>query len=358
MNPLILKSLKEKYGENFEKDAQDQYDDRLNQSNTGALFANIGDAIAGKSIGSQNRYFEGVNERAKADTVGKIDADRKSMMENMQFDQGVAKNQRDADLSDPNSKASVTFRNSIKANYPDLAQVYGADWENISAADQESIFKPLQLKEQQRARVDAAKAMAGQRQDAREERQSIKDEARRVKLEERDLKLAVPGYERTGEVLPKDEEAMKFRKGTATANALGQKLQRMKELVKANGSFEWGGDGGTEMESLATEIQLLGKSPELYELGVLTGPDLSLLQKISADPSSLSSLFTRDGSRQKQLDSQITSLEQKLGATADSLGYRKAGETKDVAPQTKVVGGKTYKKVPGGWEEVQTVGSK
>jgi len=178
----------------------------------------------------------------------------------------------------------------------------------------------------------AAEQRGADKAEAVKSQKEAKDEALRVKTEERDLTLAVPGYERTGEVLPKAEEAVKFRKATATANSLSQKLNRMKELVTKYGSFEYGGDGYAEMEPLATEIQLLGKSPELYELGVLTGPDMSLLQKITSDPTSLNSLFTKDTSRQKQIDTQLTGLQNKIRTTASSLGYRQAGAVAQSAP--------------------------
>ena len=207
-----------------------------------------------------------------------------------------------------------------------MANAYGADFDKISAGDMENIMNPLRLKENVEARKEAARLANVGRIDAREDRNYERQQKRDEKLEERDKTLAVPGYVRTGEVLPKAEEAVKFRKATATSNALSDKLNRMRELVKQNGSFEWGGEAGTEMESLATEIQLLGKSPELYELGVLAGPDLSLLQKITADPSSMSSLFTRDSSRNKQIDSQLSSLQNKLKTTGASMGYKKANE--------------------------------
>lgn len=144
-----------------------------------------------------------------------------------------------------------------------------------------------------------------------------------LKREEKDLALAVPGYERTGEVLPKPEEAVKLRNATANAEQLGSKLNRLMELVDKYGSFERGGEAGTEMESLATEIQLLSKNKDMYDLGVLTGPDMGLLQKITADPSSMDSLFTRDSTRKKQIGTQLNSVRDKLSTVAKSMGYRR-----------------------------------
>jgi hypothetical protein len=162
------------------------------------------------------------------------------------------------------------------------------------------------------------------------------------KADEKELTLAVPGYERTGEVLPKAEEAQKLRKASANATQLSAKLKRLKELVDQNGSFEYGGQAGTEMDSLATEIQLLSKGDDMYQLGVLTGPDMQLLTKITASPSSLDSLFTFDSTRKKQLDTQLKSITDKLDSTAASMGYRKAGAPSGGKPKTVIQDGHTY----------------
>jgi len=283
------------------------------------LAAGVGDAIAGRSSAQTAQNFDNIRKGIKEQTVGDFDKRKESAIKDIATKKSM-------DALDPNSKSSVAFRKAIETNFPKIAQQYGDDWQNVTVDDQESIFKPLQLKETIAGRNQAAAIAAGQREDARADRNAARQEKADTKREERDLSLAVPGYERTGEVLPKTEEAMKFRKATAVSKQLSDKLNRMRDLVKSKGSFEWGGDAGSEMESLATEIQLLGKSPELYELGVLAGPDLSLLQKITADPSSMSSLFTRDNSRLTQIDSQLKSIDGKLGATASSMGYKKADQ--------------------------------
>lgn len=141
----------------------------------------------------------------------------------------------------------------------------------------------------------------------------------------KELQLAVPGFERTGEVLPKVEEAVKLRNAVASTEQLSSKLNELKDLVKDVGSFEYGGEKGQRMKGLATEIQLLSKNPEMYNLGVLTGPDLDLLTSITADPDSIKSLFTRNSTRLAQIDSQIKSVGNKLQSSAKSLGYRPKG---------------------------------
>jgi hypothetical protein len=186
-------------------------------------------------------------------------------------------------------------------------------------------FKEKQLEESMRhhkAMEAASNASRAATVADRIERQAEREGKALDKKEEKNLRLAVPGYERTGEVLPKDEEAAKLRSAKANADQLIGKLTRLRELVYSDGPFEYGGKVGAEMASLATEIQLLAKNEDMYQLGVLTGPDLQMLQKITANPDSLDSLFTRKGTRLKQLDTQIGSVKDKLSTRAKSMGYR------------------------------------
>jgi hypothetical protein len=195
-------------------------------------------------------------------------------------------------------------------------------------------------RESQQARKEQLASQQADRVLNRELAMSYKHGKDAEKREDRDLALAVPGYDRTGEVLPKPEEAMKFRRATASAEQLQNKLKRLRDLVGEVGSFEYGGERGQEMDSLATEIQLLSKNEDMYNLGVLTGPDMGLLQKITASPSSIQSLFTRDSTRKKQIDTQLKSIQDKLESSAKSMGYKKgmsAQQEKDSGPQSDKV---------------------
>lgn len=157
-------------------------------------------------------------------------------------------------------------------------------------------------------------------QKRQEESQKLQD-----KKQEKLAELAVPGYERTGEVMQRPADAQKIRNAVSDAEQLTSKLNRLKELVKSKGTYEYGGEGGAEMSSLATEIQLLAKGPNMYQLGVLTGPDMDLLNKITADPSSMDSFFTWDSTRLKQIETQLKSVKDKVGSITKASGYRKAG---------------------------------
>lgn len=318
MNPAVKDHLMKKFnlGEYSDENRKKVIEDNTGYDTRGSIGAALMSLGGGNGMDALK-----TRDASRRKEIEDFDKGRSNKIQEYGLDREVAKNTRDDELlareSDPKSQESVM------AN--ELAASMGYKGPPITAQQFKSFSPVMQKKyEIEQRKLD--------RQEARDERrfqQGIKmgerQEARDLKREEKELALAVPGYERTGKVLPKAEEAAKFRKATAVSKQLQSKLDRMKQLVQDNGSFEYGGNGGTEMESLATEIQLLGKSPELYELGVLAGPDLKLLEKITASPTSLESLFTRDSSRQKQLDSQIESIKGKLGTTAESMGYAPEG---------------------------------
>lgn len=316
MNPIIDEYLK-KYNQDAENVAAAEAESQKSGLGWAQFGASIGDAFAGRSPNETAKNFDQIRKSIDDNTVGRYLQNKKAAQDEMEKKQKF-------EQFDPNSNSSIAYKKFMEAKYPDLVKAYGDKWSIVSAGDADTIFKPLNLIDQSNARRQAANQLAVDRADARAVRAQEREDKNLQKIEDREGRLAVPGYARMGNVLPKDEEAVKFRKATASAEQMSQKLGRLRDLVKSHGSFEYGGEAGTEMESLATEIQLLGKSPELYELGVLAGPDLDLLTKITADPASMSSLFAQDSSRIKQIDTQMKSIAGKLASTAKSLGYEKA----------------------------------
>lgn len=139
---------------------------------------------------------------------------------------------------------------------------------------------------------------------------------KKIKAEE---EIQVPGYEIPGGVRPRPEEATKARTALTQFNSLESGINRMKELVKENGSFQFFGKAGAEMQSLQTNLKTTLK--ELYALGALTGPDMALLESQISDPSSLNSLFTRSSTRQKELDTTLERLRKSFSEGMSSKGY-------------------------------------
>jgi hypothetical protein len=269
-------------------------------------------------------------------------------------------NKNRTDLNDyRRAKSDADFISNLGQSFSQLSQGVNAPKENtqlysnLNRQNQEMLQgaegdvdrrqKVISAIEARKSREGAMANAAADRREARALRQQNVDlmrsdrmGQREEKQGERELALGVPGFERTGEVLPKPEEAAKFRKATATAEQLSSKLNRMRDLVGEVGSFEYGGSKGQEMESLATEIQLLSKNQDMYDLGVLTGPDMGLLQKITADPSSFSSLMTRDSTRKTQIDTQLKSIQNKLESTGKSLGYKRNAAPLNAAAEGQI----------------------
>jgi len=310
-----------------------------------AAAAALGQGLMGGNAAGAGMGILNADAQERQKKLDQFDKGRSNLIQEHTLDRMADKEGReDADLAsamDPNSAVSMSFQSlaskidpkgdwknksayDIQKTYPQLEKIYGIDQKRIEKLDNRAFQERL----------------FGLKQDER-------DDARQLKRDERDLQLAVPGYERTGEVLPKPEEAMKLRKATVTADQLQSKLNRLRDLVKDKGSFEYGGQSGAEMESLATEIQLLSKSPEMYELGVLTGPDMNLLQKITADPASMSSFFTRDNTRLKQIDTQLKSVKDKVDSTARSMGYRSANQGSSPVTPSEDPGFLAWKKSKG-----------
>lgn len=73
---MLQKYLKDKYGENYDKKAQEDYDSARSQNRWAQLGSDIGDAIGGQKVGSGDQYFQGLNKQAKENTIGKIANDK------------------------------------------------------------------------------------------------------------------------------------------------------------------------------------------------------------------------------------------------------------------------------------------
>lgn len=132
-------------------------------------------------------------------------------------------------------------------------------------------------------------------------------------------KLNIPGFKLEGNVRPTVGEAEKLRDAVGRLGKFKQGIGEMKEYVKKHGSYEYFGESGANMQGLATDLQLEAK--ELYNLGVLNGPDLMLISKAISDPASMKSIFTRGKTRQAELDRVLTQMEQRVASATGSKGY-------------------------------------
>lgn len=164
---------------------------------------------------------------------------------------------------------------------------------------------------------------------------------------------AVPGLIPTGVVAPTKAEAEKLRGVMGQAKDFSAGLKEYRDLVEKNGSFEAFGEDAQRMKVLATDLQLKAKNPAFYELGVLSGPDLKMIEKLIGNPDSLSSMFTRDKTALAGLDQLAERVGSKVASDANARGYRLDSDTASLLlPKKK--GGNSGAGGGGGWGDIQS----
>lgn len=205
------------------------------------FLAGIGDAIAGRSSAQTASNFNDIRKRRKDDS-----------------------------LSDPNSQASVAFRKTIEASFPQFAKAYGDRWNEVSAADQDLIFKPLQLKETQDARKEAARLSAGNLAESREQR---KFEREQKQAEKDELLQTTYGMART------TDDAKKIKDGAVLKKNFDAKLQELIDIRKAAGGGQvLDREVVTRAKQLSKDLLLDYKA--MSQLGVLSQSDHEILNAI------------------------------------------------------------------------------
>ena len=289
------------------------------------LVANL--AHAGATIGAafapgtkvDSGFYENLAKQSQSG-VQDIQERRKGRMEESRFaregqvfDRDAQKFELEKRRADPTSPESRVFRDALRK-----LKDHGFTEEelaNISAADSENIRQMIQLKQNRDAQRENTAARLQTGQLAREEREAKKAEERKIAEET----LNVPEFNRVPGIRQGKDEAEKARKALGSFNSARLGLERMKALVKEYGTYEYGGKGGKEMESL--QASLIVQLKNMYELGVLNGGDLDLIQKQIQDPESWDAMFTLDGNGISGLDATKTKLEKDFNAGMAAKGY-------------------------------------
>lgn len=118
---MLQKYLKDKYGENYEKQAQTDYENSKSRINTGNALSNLAEAFgqaAGKSrVGDSDAYFQGLNKQAKEDTIGKIAADKnqfvKDQIDSFNMQDMADKSKIRADENDLNNPMLKNYKEQM-----------------------------------------------------------------------------------------------------------------------------------------------------------------------------------------------------------------------------------------------------
>jgi hypothetical protein len=145
----------------------------------------------------------------------------------------------------------------------------------------------------------------------------------------------IPGVG-VAKVVPTDKD----RAAISTSQQLKKDLTELQALA-TQGTTVPGSEADAVNQTKIASVKL--KLKDAYQLGVLSGSDLEMLEKVVADPGAI-----RTQRAIKQLEATKKSMDGVLNST-----YSKLGVTPFEDGNTKTMGGITYRKVTGGWEPVR-----
>jgi putative NADH-flavin reductase len=95
-------------------------------------------------------------------------------------------------------------------------------------------------------------------------------------------------------------------------------VRKLKDtMTQVDKLSKWNFTDRQALESIMTDLQLTLKDEENYKLGVLTGPDMDLLQKVTGDPTSLSPIVNTKA----RLMQTLKNLEKKMDNKIENYGF-------------------------------------
>jgi hypothetical protein len=182
---------------------------------------------------------------------------------------------------------------------------------------------------------------------------------------EREQKKEVPGYIRQTGVSPTDKDTETLKGIRSKYESASAGLNELKNLVNANGIEILPTDAKRRMESVYSDLKVQLK--ELANLGALTGPDMAIIEQQLKDPTSLMNAFQAQGVLES-IDQTLQNAKSRVQSEAVARGFEptfieptagkkrpggNSGEAMALPADVREVNGVKFKKVEGGWEEVQ-----
>lgn len=128
------------------------------------------------------------------------------------------------------------------------------------------------------------------------------------------------------------QEAIKGRDIMAGAMTMLDLIKPIRENIKKFGSTNWPTDRKADIQSKLTNLILIAKGPELYQLGVVAGPDMTLLESATGNPSGLEA-FISGGT---QTLARLGNMEMTIRLKAKNYAKAQNGA---LAPETQKSGG-------------------
>lgn len=104
--------------------------------------------------------------------------------------------------------------------------------------------------------------------------------------------MEIPGWKRKEGVRLDDAEVRRLRDASTEAVALNSSIDSLAKAIERNGiELNPRHPAYGDMQARLADLQLTMKGPALYQLGVLAGPDMAILNTLTGDPTSLRGAF-------------------------------------------------------------------
>lgn len=265
MNPLIQKYLLEKFGQDFGKNDEANYNKSLEANRAAATASAFGDALAGNKIGSQDEYFNQLNKEARESTIGKTERQKKEALAEYDIEKSM---KSDVEKNDKNSEAAKMAQESlIEAGFkPELVSNKSlAELESLSPYTKMIIDKRKQDKEYQFKREENAlkRAELGQR------RSELQD----LKIQEKQNQLQTPfGLAQTS------DDAKQLKSASEEKANFDRKIQELIDLRKTYGGEIGNREAVARGKQLSKDLLLAYKN--MSKLGVLSQSDEAIINAI------------------------------------------------------------------------------
>lgn len=122
-------------------------------------------------------------------------------------------------------------------------------------------------------------------------------------------------------------ELRKVREASGEVADLAAAADEVKAIYQRTGGVLTGPDAA-RMRSLITDMQLTAKGPSVYQLGVLAGPDMAILDTMLANPAKLDSVLKNAGDLRDfvaEIDTFKRRVLERTASKADALGFDPIG---------------------------------
>lgn len=285
----------DKYKQALEKSQRQQDDTSFAQ-----LASGIGAALAGRDPGSVDSYYKDLRGEIKDKNIGEFNR------------------QKAAQSSDPNSQRSISFRKLVESTMPNIAKAYGPKWNMVTEEDGKNILNFGSMRENIEARKQTAEILKG------------------TKAAEKADKLKTSMNE------------IEDRRQNINAN-----LDQLKTMISEKGTYEQFGSHNQDMDRLieqtATDMAKLMDPNSVARPSEVEAVKKTLIKpgfaNTNATAMDILNNFQTEVDRRASSAYKIRGLE----APTNRPAAKSAGAA-PAAPVSKIVNGKKYIKVPGGWK--------